>query len=70
VAELADALDSKSEAMLGQSLAVAVSLPNGNKHAPASQNCARIAFDYRALNDLPGAHRRFLHALRLMTLCD
>jgi hypothetical protein len=39
-AELADALDSKSIAMLGVPFAVAVSLPNGNKCPP--RFCGRL----------------------------
>jgi hypothetical protein len=37
---------------------------------PAAQDCARIAFDRRALNDLPRSHQRFRHALPHTALCD
>jgi hypothetical protein len=51
VAELADALDSKSIAMLGKHFAVAVSLPMATKPRPASQDRARIVFDCRMTDD-------------------
>jgi hypothetical protein len=62
--------DSKAGAMLGEQSAVAVWLPMATNLVPASQDRARIADDWRALNAPSRSHQRILHALRLTVRCD
>jgi hypothetical protein len=69
VAELADALDSKSTAMLGVRFAVAVSLPNGNK-ALSPLLWPTVPWIYTLAVSKPDNHRRDTHALRFTVLCE
>jgi hypothetical protein len=57
VAELADALDSKSNAMLCKESSVAVSLPMATKPRLSSQDRARIVSDCRMTATIPASHR-------------